>query len=134
MKRVVALVLVCAVLIVTLGSVAFASGDIMPRYDYTSNIRASLNITGGTATATGSITPDYSYRTSVTVRLQRNDDGQWNTIKTWRGSNSGGCSSAGGTKTVASGYTYRTFVTGYVYNSDGVVIEVVSLKSAEKSY
>lgn len=72
-------------------------------------------------------------RPYITIN-QISHDGQWNMIKTWTGSSSAGYSSAGGTKTVASGYTYRTFVTGYVYNSDGVVIEVVSLKSAERSY
>ena len=133
MRKSACTLVLCIVLVLSWCATAFAS-DVMPCYDYTSMVTASLSISSGTATASGYIIPDGSMRSSVKVQLQRNDDGQWNTIATWRGSNSAGMSSAGGTKSLTSGYTYRTFVTGYVYNSDGVVVEVVSVKSHEKSY
>lgn len=132
-KKIVAAIL-CAMLIVTMGISAFASDDVMPCYTYTSTVSASLSISSGTATAKGSIVPYNSRPTSVKVQLQRYSDGQWSTISTWKDSDTGGVSSAGGTKTVTSGYSYRTFVTGYVYDSDGVVIEVVSCISNTKTY
>lgn len=134
MKRSIVIITFCGVLFVSLCMSAFASDLIMPYYTYTSRVRAELSILGGVASASGAIYPNGELRTSVQVQLQRNDNGQWNSVATWHGNNSAGKSEAGGTKSLTAGYTYRTYVTGYVYNSEGVVIEVVSKKSAEKSY
>lgn len=134
MKKSIVIFTLCVLLIISFCMTAFAGDLIMPCYTYTNEVKAKLSVSSGIATASGSIWPDGNLRTSVQVQLQRNDNGQWNTIATWRGSNSSGYSEAGGTKSLTSGYAYRTFTTGYVYNSDGVVIEVVSNKSSEKSY
>jgi len=125
----------CLVLMLSIVSVAHAEEGIMPCYSYTSSIAASLSISGGVAKAAGKITPEDSRHTSITVRLQReSSSGTWVTISTWTGSNAGGKSEAGGTKSLTSGYDYRVYVTGKVYNSAGTVIETIDKYSATKSY
>ena len=59
------------------------------------------------------------------VRLQQLTDTGWSTIKTWS-STSVGSASVSKTYAVYAGYTYRTSVTGYVYDSNGNIIETGS--------
>lgn len=127
--------MMCLVLMLSIVNVASVEEGIMPCYSYTSSIAASLSISDGVAKAAGKITPEDSQHTSITVRLQRkSSSGTWSTISTWTGSNAGGKSEAGGTKSLTSGYDYRVYVTGKVYNSTGTVIETIDKYSATKSY
>lgn len=125
----------CLTLLLSIISVTLAEAEIMPCYAYTSSIAATLNISGGSAQAAGKIMPEDGQRTAIIVRLQReNSNGSWITLAIWTGSNASGKSEAGGTKAIASGYNYRVYVTGKVYNDAGVVIESVDKYSATKSY
>lgn len=94
------------------------------RYSYISTINATLRIHGNTASATGIIVPSSSYATDISVMLQQQQsDGSWVTITSWSGSNASGYSEAGGSTTVITGYTYRTYVIGHVYDSENNVID-----------
>lgn len=115
--------------------VVHAEGDIMLCYDYVSSLSASLTIDSGTANAVGMVYVSPKMKTSITVRLQReNSSGKWATIETWTGSNVSGASEAGGTRALISGYNYRVYVIGRVYDSAGTVIETAYKYSPTKSY
>lgn len=134
MKKVLSLVLAMLVLVFAIGS-AYAEGTIGARYTHTSSIVASLSINGGSAKASGKITPENSEATSILVRLQKETNpGEWTTIATWSGTKASGRSEAGGSKSVTSGYNYRVYVTGKVYDSSGNVIETVDKYSSTRSY
>lgn len=134
MRKSICLMLCILVLISSIG-VAYADDDIMLCYTYVDSIKASLNISSGTATATGNVIPAGSMKSSVTVRLQREgSSGNWSTISTWTGTNEKGKSEAGGTKSLVSGYNYRVYVTGKVYDSKGNVVETVNKYSTTKAY
>lgn len=101
--------------------------EIEPLYDNINTIYACISIdeSTGIATCMGSITAKNTYPVEVDVRLQQYYDGSWHTLKTW--SNTGTMYCASSHKyAVYSGYTYRVYVTGYVYNSSGVIIESAS--------
>lgn len=116
-------------------NVAQAEKRITPYYSYTSSITASLSINDGIAKATGKVIPEENRHTSITVHLQQeSDSGTWFTISTWTSNNTSGKSEAGGTKSLVSGYNYRVYVTGKVYNSAGAAIETVNKYSVTKSY
>ena len=122
-------------LVLFVATVASAEGTIMPRYTYVSKINSTLSISSGTASAVGLVTTSQKLKTSIIVRLQREySSGKWTTISTWTSSNESGASEAGGTKTLTSGYNYRVYVTGKVYDSAGTVIETVERYSTTKSY
>ena len=125
----------CLVFALGAVGVVHAEEDIMLCYEYVSSINASLSISSGTAKAAGKVCSSDNLKTSITVRLQRkSSNGTWSTISTWTDSNNSGASEAGGTKTLTSGYSYRVYVTGKVYNSAGTVVETVDKYSATKSY
>ena len=125
----------CLLLIAAMTGVAYAEEGIMPCYAYVNSIKASLSVSSGTAKAVGNIIPSGDLKTSIIVRLQRESStGSWTTISTWTSSNESGKSEAGGTKALTSGYNYRVYVTGKVYNSAGTVIETVEKYSTIKAY
>ena len=122
MKKV-SIILLCAMIVVSAFASSIAESKSV-QYTHIAMITAGLTINGGTATVSGSVMPKRNYRTSVTVNLQIElNDGTWSTVATWSGSNNAGYSEAGGTESVLSGESYRTYVIGYVYNSTGVVID-----------
>lgn len=134
MKRSICLVLSLLLVLFT-ATAASAECTIMPRYAYVSTINSSLSISSGTARAVGKVATDQNMKTSIIVRLQREySSGKWTTISTWTSSNESGASEAGGTKTLTSGYNYRVYVTGKVYDSAGTVIETVDKYSTTKTY
>lgn len=134
MKKSICLVL-SLLLVFFAATAASAECTITPRYAYVSAISANLSITSGTARAVGKVANDQNLKTSIIVRLQREySSGKWTTISTWTGSNESGASEAGGTKALTSGYNYRVYVTGKVYNSAGTVIETVEKYSTTKLY
>lgn len=122
------------VLILVVGTSLAEEISASPRYTYTSSVDGSLSISSGIATVAGSITPWGGRETLVHVRLQQQINGVWKTIQTWTGHQDAGSSSAGGTKSVDSGYYYRTHVTGYVYDSNGTLLESVSMSTTPKAY
>ena len=129
-------IVICFVTIVMSFAFAYESREEAPidmaRYDHTSFISAELSISWGKAHAYGEIDPIENNRTTITVRLQRKEDGSWTTIKTWTGQNNNGPCDAGGAVSISSGYLYRTYVTGKVYSSAGSVIETVNKYSGTK--
>lgn len=114
---------------------AHAEDGIMPCYDYVSSVHASLNIDSGTASAVGKVYVGKKMQTSITVRLQReNSNGKWVTIVTWTGGDESGLCIAGGTRALISGYNYRVYVIGRVYDDEGTLIETAYRYSPTKSY
>lgn len=98
--------------------------DLITRYTYITAISAGLSISGSSASANGGIIPSGNYATNIVVKLQqRQSNGRWVTIASWSGNNSSGVSEAGGTATITAGYSYRTYVVGHVYDSNGNIID-----------
>ena len=103
-----------------------ATGDnvAQPMYLYLSGITADLSIDEitGVATCSGTMLSSKYYPVKIVVNLQQYANGFWNTIRTWSstGNRAVSCS---GSYAVYSGYTYRTFVTAYIYDADGNFIE-----------
>ena len=88
--------------------------EIMPRYEYTNNISASLSFSGNKATCGGTISPVDSDSVSMTVTLYKKSGTSWSYVDSWSGSSTGGSTaSAGGSATVGSG-TYKVTVSGNV--------------------
>ena len=128
MKRVLSVVLMF-LLVVSMAVPAQATGtqQIMPRYTYVDFIWACIDIdtTWGIATCEGEVAAKEGYLVKTVVHLQAYKNRSWETIKTWTAEDHYS-SYVCGSYAVMSGYTYRAFVIGYIYNSDGAVIEVVS--------
>lgn len=129
MKRVLSVVLMF-LLVVSLMVPAQAAGtqQIMPRYTYVDSIWACITIdpTWGIATCEGEIIAKDEYPVEVVVSLQVYKNGKWETIKSWSAEDTYSvylCKSYA----VMSGYQYRAYVEGYVYNSNNAVIESTSL-------
>ncbi len=125
----------CFALVMMNTGIVYAEVQEGYRYDYIRSISAQLSITGGTAQAFGDITPEGSRHTSIIVRLQKETSpGMWTTVAYWTGSNASGSSEAGGTRTISSGYNYRVYVVGKVYDSSGSVIETGTAYSPVQYY
>lgn len=134
MKKVICLVLCLMLAFPVIGSASEEDG-IMVCYEYINNLNVNLKITAGTAIASGKSSTKGKSQTSVTVRLQKSSDGEkWATIATWKGTKSSGISEASGTKTLTSGYSYRVWVNGKVYDSDGTVLESANKYSSVQRY
>lgn len=110
------------------------SDEISPRYAYTDYIDASLEFSNGRAISIGSIFAYGMRATSVEVRLQQYFENDWRTIGLWTGSSSGGTSEAGGSEEIDTGFEYRTYTRGKVYDSNGNVLETVNFYSDVKYY
>lgn len=125
----------CLALLLSITGTVHAEEEVMPCYAYICSINVKFSISGGIVTAVGEIKPQDGQHTSVTVRLQReNSAGTWTTIETWTGSNAAGKSEAGGTRALISGYNYRVYVIGRVYDDEGTLIETAYKYSPTKSY
>lgn len=126
------LCLLLAVVLLTSGISVFADDGISPYYTGTATISASLSIsTSGKATCTGKIHLYSSYTATLTVKLQRYENGYWSTVKSWSTSDSTSLSKS---YYVTSGYSYRVVTSASVYNSSGKYVEGPSATSATKSY
>ncbi len=127
--------LVCITLVLMFVVNAMAEVQDIFRYDYISSISASLSFSSGTASASGRIIPIGKRHTSIIVRLQKETSpGMWTTVAYWTGSNTSGGSEAGGTHTISSGYNYRVYTVGKVYDSSGSVIETGTAYSSVHYY
>ena len=102
--------------------------DVEPMYTHISRVYASLTIDEslGIATCTGSVNAKTITPAKVIVRLQSYQNGAWLTVKSW---SSTGTAVASSTNSYAiyKGYSYRVYVTGYVYDSEGVIQESASI-------
>lgn len=137
MKRKLAFTLVLALLLGVVAASTAEFGEIVPMYDHTSLISASLSISGGVATCQGLVRPlSNQGKASIVVRLQRKNSTGWTTIDSWNGTASGfgRTALAEGTKAVSSGYTYRVAAIGTIRDSAGAVLETTSDYSSEISY
>jgi len=129
--------LLCLVFSLGFGVMAYASAEEaepMPCFTYIDLVSVSFDINGGVASASGLISPNGNLHTRISVKLQILEDGVWKTRKIWNGSNTAGTSSTGGTHTLTSGYYYRVYVRGSVYDSNGAQLEVHNMTSKTKYY
>lgn len=102
--------------------------QITPRYTYVDSVWACISIdtTWGIATCEGEIIAKDGYPVKVVVYLQAYKNGTWETIQMWSAQDTYSaylCKSYA----VVSGYTYRAYVVGYIYNPNGAVIEMASV-------
>lgn len=98
--------------------------QVEPRFVAINSIYSLLKIeeSSGIATCVGEVCAKEMVPVEVVVQLQRLEDGMWNTLYTW--SDTGTLfASMSGNYCVPRGYTYRTRVTAFVYDSDGNIIE-----------
>ena len=112
---------------------AFAETDLpgpaQPRYTYTWEVFAGLNISGTTATCLGKGRGMYSDTTThVLVRLQQksSESSYWTTIASWTATANGtGTALVSETNTVTTGYSYRVVVRCQIKDSSGTILEMV---------
>lgn len=130
MKRCISIVSVVLLVIVMIVPVQAAT--ITPRYTYIFALFAGLEIdtTWGIATCEGEITARNSYPVKINMYLQQYKNGQWVTLKSWTSED---LQNAALTRHYAidQGYKYRIYVEGYVYNSNGQIIETTSMVDEE---
>ncbi len=107
-----------------LNVVAEAADIVQPRFTYLDGVAAGLSIdnTWGIATCSGNTSTSYNRNVKVVVRLLQLNNGTWQILRSWQGTGPMTCE-ASGSCAVARGYTYRTSVIAYVYNSDGTIAE-----------
>lgn len=125
MKRIICVLLIAVSLFAAvLPASAATINDVAPCYVYISSIYARITIdeSTGIATCVGEVNAKKMLPVEVVVQLQQLKNGTWQTLATWTNA---GTYLAGesGSYAVASGYTYRTKVTGFIYDSDGNLVE-----------
>jgi len=110
-------------------------GGIMPRYTYVAEIIMGFDIAGDGKSycSTGVTLHSNSYTCTLEMTLQRYEDGDWEDVKTW--------STSGGQDVdiekfwyVVSGYEYRTSNVVRVYNTNGHLVETVTVESHTVDY
>lgn len=96
-------------------------------YTHINSVSAGLSIdeTWGIATCSGGVDAKKILPVKVTVNLQVYKDGYWQTLKTWSETGTATANTSF-SYAIASGYKYRTYTIGYVYNSEGVILESAS--------
>ena len=129
MRRIISFLLVFALIMSYTVSVSAAVMDgVQPRYTYVLDVQAipSINESTGIASCSGSITTRNTYPVKVDVHLQMQENTGWTTLKTW---SSTGTLAATVAKAwaVYSGHNYRVLVVGFVYDSNGNIIESASV-------
>lgn len=107
---------------------AATDDQISPYYTYVGSVYANLSLdeTLGVATCTGRVTAKSVAPVKVIVYLQMYKNGTWTNLTSWTSTGTT-VTSATGKYAVARGYMYRTYVIGYVYNSDGLPVESASV-------
>ena len=96
-----------------------------PRYTYTYEINAVLDISNGVAFGAASMVVHDNYSAKLICRLQQLKNGNWVTLKSWSAKDIDYVY-ASQEWAVASGYQYRLVVLGYTYDDNGNVIETVT--------
>lgn len=105
-----------------------------PYWSHIDKMTASLDISDfGIAKSAGSIVSISGESVDVKVKLQQFKDSKWVTLYTWEDE---GISLAtiDGSRAIAKGYSYRTYVTGSVYDANGKCLESVSVESNSEFY
>lgn len=101
-----------------------ARNEPVPYFTAINSIYSLLQIdrSTGIATCVGEVQAKELTPVEVVVQLQRLENGTWNTLVTW--TNTGTFyATKSGSYCVPKGYSYRTKVTGLVYDSTGNIIE-----------
>lgn len=125
MKRVIYLIIAIILLqCFSFSASAAMKDELEPQFETINTVHASLTIdeTLGVATCYGRITAKNLYPVEVEVYLQVYRNNRWDTLKTWTGTGTMNCSISN-QYAIARGYTYRVYVIGYVYNSNGAIVE-----------
>lgn len=136
MRKVISMLLVCTILLGLATPVsASVNNEIQPRYTYihllTNNF--SINTSTKVASCTGSIIVLQSMSVKVVATLQIQENGVWRNINS-RTATGTRQASASYNPTVKSGYQYRLVVTGYVYDSNGNLLEMDSVEKTAWCY
>ena len=126
-KKILALLLVFALLVPAANAFAATppTAEVSPgggaKYTYISTIAPKLSVSGTTATYSLKVTGKSSVTSiSATLQLQKLSGNTWSDYgSSWSASSSSDLLSTSGTKTVASGGTYRLMVTVTVYTANG---------------
>lgn len=125
MKKMVSIILIILTICAVVVPASAATGnEIVPYFNHINSIYAWITIDEftGIATCVGEVRAKQMNPVKVVVQLQKLEDGLWKTLETW--TNTGTYyATKDGNYCVPSGYTYRTKVTGYIYDSDGNIIE-----------
>lgn len=111
---------------------AYAENEIQPRYLHIKGLTAGVKINTilGIATCESKIIVLGTNTVKIVCKLQYYDGTTWKTLKEW--SKTGTTSaSITGSYAISSGYMYRTFATGYVYNDQNVLIENATIADTE---
>ncbi|MCI8404723.1 MAG: hypothetical protein HFE49_07445 [Clostridia bacterium] len=104
---------------------AVVDTDIQPRYTGITSTSVYLkNLGSGNLNCQGSTVVRNGYNAGVTVELQKNNNGTWNTIKTW--SDSGDGVAAIEVNYYAGSGTYRLKATHRSYTSGWALVESVT--------
>lgn len=125
MKKVISLLMVTVIVCTMVLPVSATTGDntVQPRWTYLDSVYAHLDINWlGVASCEGRATAGDFVTVKVVVRLQQLQDTGWATIKSWTATDTQTVGTSG-TYAVYSGYTYRVSVTGYIYDSNGNLVE-----------
>lgn len=119
--------IVSVVLLVIVMIIPVQAATIMPRYTYINSFYARLEIdaTWGIATCEGEISTRNPHPVKINVYLQQYKNGQWVTLKSWTSEDLINASLMRH-YAIDQGYKYRIYVEGYVYNSNGQIIETTS--------
>lgn len=128
MKRIICLLFTLLLLpCFALPASAAVKDEIELQWNNINTIHARLTIdeTLGIATCYGRITANNVYPVEVEVHLQVYKNNKWETLQMWTNTGTMNCSTSH-QYAIARGYTYCVYVVGYVYNSNGVLIESAS--------
>ena len=126
MKRILAMILVLAMLVSMLTLTVMAEGEttIMPRYSYIDVINSRLSISSsGLASCNANSGFSGGASQKLICELQRYNGSTWTTVKTWTKTSTYSANIAK-QYAVYSGYTYRLRTTCRVYNSSGTIVEI----------
>lgn len=109
-----------------------ASANVTPRYSHTDYVYARLDIdtNWGIATCVGELMADNVVPVKVIVYLQVYKYGSWQTVKSWEAEDMMNVYLSK-SYAIYRGYQYRTYVEGYVYDSNNVLVEIVDIADTQ---
>lgn len=94
------------------GGIEWEYGEgIMPQYETSFDVQASLYFSGGEAKCIGKVNGKSGVKCSITATLQKKINSGWTNIKTWKSSGIKSCS-VNGRISVPKGAKYRLKVVG----------------------
>ena len=106
-------------------------GPLAPEYVGLSLLRCNCTVSSGTATCTATVKLKNGYTAYTSMRLQKsNDKSNWSNVTIWMSYST----TLNKTKSVSSGYYYRTQVTVRVYDANNNLVETVTQNSGAVYY